>query len=147
MKMKKYEKEKWESPRIVVEKFTTNDSINACYQVYCYTPDKNSWGYVFQDSNGNGHLDNQDAQIGDGALQGDGVSEYTTTYPANNGFFVKRSDYSRWYWSNGDYTGTTYPIFIYHGKKLPGEGHLSWHAADLSNPDNTNAVRRISNHS
>lgn len=134
--MKKYEKEKWESPRIVVEKFATNDSINACYEVYCYFPNNNSEGSIYQDSNGDGILDYGDKCVLNGNWSGDGVAEFTGTQPKDNGFWVERDKWGRT-------TGTVKPVFVYQGKSF-GEGHSSWHAADLSDPLNTNAIKDIS---
>lgn len=45
-------KMKWEEPKILVQKFTPNEYVAACYHGVC-----NISGYVFNDSNGNGEYD------------------------------------------------------------------------------------------
>lgn len=136
-------KEKWESPTINVEKFSANESVAACYEVYCYFPNNNSWGYLYRDSNKNGYLDKNDQKISSLPLQGDGVAEFTGSYPQNNGFVVPENDLGHFRW-DGKYTGTANPVFVYYGAKLPGDDHLNWHASDLSDPKNVNAVKDVS---
>ena len=83
-------KEKWETPRIVVEKFAPNDYISACYEVTCITPNSNaSFNYIYKDSNGDGRLDWWgDQLLLSASFRGDAVKEHTQTYPSNNGFCV-----------------------------------------------------------
>lgn len=45
-------KMKWEEPKILVQKFTPNEYVAACYHGVC-----NISGYVFNDTNGNGQYD------------------------------------------------------------------------------------------
>ena len=122
-------RKRWVYPQANVERFLANDYISSCYEVYCYTPDNNSYGDIYEDTNSNGMLDWGDKRVATNVC-GDGVSEFTGTYPANNGFWVSGREVK--------------PVFIYHGAKLPGPGHLSIHAADLSDPYNSNAVKDIS---
>ena len=124
-------KEKWETPRIVVEKFAPNDYISSCYQVTCITPNGNALGYVYEDTNSNGQIDSDDKYLG--RAQGDGVTEFTQTKPSTNGFWTPyKYDSSNWFVANA----SKQAVFIYYGNKLPdtpGVIHNSWHVADPTN--------------
>ena len=122
-------KEKWETPRIVVEKFAPNDYISACYEVTCITPNNNaSFNYIYKDSNGDGRLDWWgDQLLLSASFRGDAVKEHTQTYPSNNGFVV-------------DWWGNSYPVFVFY----KNEGGSNIHVADLTNPQNTQVGADIS---
>lgn len=121
-------KEKWETPRIVVEKFAPNDYISACYEVTCITPNNNaSFNYIYEDSNGDGQLDRGDRPLLSASFRGDAVKEHTQTYPSNNGFVV-------------DWQGNSYPVFVFY----KNEGGSNIHVADLTNPQNTQVGADIS---
>lgn len=122
-------KEKWETPRIVVEKFAPNDYISACYEVTCITPNNNaSFNYIYEDSNGDGQLDWWDDKLLlSASFRGDAVKEHTQTYPSNNGFVV-------------DWRGNSYPVFVFY----KNEGGSNIHVADLTNPQNTQVGADIS---
>ena len=127
-------KRTWVRPQANVQTFQMNDYVSACYEVFCWTPDNNSVGNVYEDTNQSGDWDWGDKQVAS-RVQGDGVSEFTGTYPQNNGFWV-RTD--RW----GRETSEVKPIFIFYGKAVAGG--LSVHGSDLSDPNNSNAVKDIS---
>lgn len=42
-------KKKWEEPRIVVQKFTPNEYVAACYVINCNVP---GYGYIYAETNG-----------------------------------------------------------------------------------------------
>lgn len=127
-------KRTWVRPQANVQTFQMNDYVSACYEVFCWTPDNNSVGNVYEDTNQDGYWDWGDKQVAS-RVHGDGVSEFTGTYPQNNGFWV-RTD--RW----GRETSEVKPIFIFYGKAVAGG--LSVHGSDLSDPNNSNAVKDIS---
>lgn len=121
-------KEKWETPRIVVEKFAPNDYISACYEVTCITPNNNaSFNYIYEDSNGDDQLDEGDQLLLSASFRGDAVKEHTQTYPSNNGFVV-------------DGQGNFYRVFVFY----KNEGGSNIHVADLTNPQNTQVGANIS---
>ena len=127
-------KRTWVRPQANVQTFQMNDYVSACYEVYCWTPDNNSRGNVYEDTNNNRHLDKGVDRLLARDVVGDGVSEFTGTYPQNNGFWVRT-------WL-GRETSEVKPIFIYYGKAVAGG--LSVHGSDLSDLNNSNAVRDIS---
>ena len=122
-------KRTWVRPQANVQTFQMNDYVSACYEVYCWTPDNNSFGDLYEDTNHNGRLDWRDKLLVSN-VQGDGVSEFTGTYPQNNGF-----------WKNGREVKS---VFIFYTSGPVAPGHTNVHATDLSDPYNSNAVRDIS---
>lgn len=57
-------KKRWEDPRIMLEQFVPNEYVAACYKIKCTTPNGNSTYYeLYDDTNGNGELDNGDKKI------------------------------------------------------------------------------------
>lgn len=125
-------KRTWERPQANVQTFQMNDYVSACYEVYCWTPYNNSYGYLFEDTNNDGHLDIGDSLLVRNRVRGDRVAEHTGSLPQNNGFWLGYND-------NGDIVAK--PIFIFYGKAVAGG--LNIHASDLSDPTNEHAVKNI----
>lgn len=131
--MKKYEKAKWEAPRIFVQQFTPNEyCASVCYAVTCITPNDNGeFKYIYADTNNDKTLDDGDQLLysaGRGRIfRGDNVKEYTHSYPSNNGFVV-------------DSLGNSYPVFYFY----KNEGSNNIHVADLNNSKNTEVGADIS---
>ena len=48
-------------PLMIVINYRVNENITACYKIKCETPNRNAtYHYLYDDSNDNGNLDNQD---------------------------------------------------------------------------------------
>lgn len=64
MGMDPSKREEWSHPKVKVENFSPDDSVSACYKVYCETPNNNrGYKYLYEDTNADGVLNEGDKLV------------------------------------------------------------------------------------
>lgn len=89
------EKKSYSKPMMRTEKFVPNAYCKVCYKVQCKTDANNSsgWKYIYEDTNGNGELDESDKLLyGSGYSSFSGCGSWQGTFsetaPTYNGFIT-----------------------------------------------------------
>jgi len=144
----------WTLPTAIATKFAANDSVSACYNIWCVTPGNNSpYGALVADSNGNGVYDEGVDQIvynpqdygGATWLAGCGGQHDVRldgALPTNNGFVIPTEVFSK--------CGEAKPVYFWYGDVIgqnvePENNFIeNLHITDLSRAD---AFTNVSNKS
>ena len=122
----------WTLPVAGAQKFSANEYVAACYQVYCGGPNNNAYcSDLFSDDNGNGVYDEGETSIANPPYVGarfKGCGGYHRVIgegvPTNNGFVLQGEEYI--------------PVFYWFGEVMdPTEaGDMAdFHFADLNRAD------------
>lgn len=109
-------KRKYAHPQVIVEEFTPNEYVAACWKIKCNVP----YGIGFYDTNSNNQYDENDEYIAEGY----GCGTYHTGVESDKGPVANAMWQPRIWGTNYNY-GKAYPVFMFVTSNSNNGHHFS----------------------